>query len=866
LDAELAGQSIAASPNGGTAGQTGVNSRPDQTPQGTAPSESGDEPPDQFAGLGPFLEDEDPVVFRAVQNLVQRQEPLAKNRYAQDEYWTQVKQGYGDYYKLEKLPDQDRWKCSVAPGASSLSLAPVPNKASDLCRKVVEALMVDPPKASPKAENDSEKAERAAEMATEFLEQDGGEAGTRDDRLFWNALDAACSKSASFLHYWVDMNGGGSVPQQIKAHPQAVDANNPLVGPDGMPTTDYILRYVTADGQFTPDASQAAPQWLPKICVDSVGREHIRTYPETSDIHDAEKVILIYYCTLGQAKRRWQTVAQLEDDELAQLCDWTPPRYIKLLPPALRARWKMASGDMADPKGSANDERVMFYYGVYVAPVPDYPKGAVVYVSGSNGGFILDKDTLTADIPDPEADDTKATRTLDIPIVQVDLMQDPDDGEPTGLPIIALVGGLSMAMTALGRGFLEAVDITLHPARYTTITSPVTEDDVNDSRATGNHIQVLSRDDYPHYEEAPVLPASFLNVMTWLDESGHSAIGNTKASTGADNQQEVSGVARGIAVRQANVSLARAQQSLTQSYERHFRVKIQLAMKHFGIPQQLRYEGEDGAYKQEWWTGVDFAQVTDIAIMPGTGTMMPPQDKIQMLQQLVAAQFTTPAAAAKAARPAFAASLGMPEDPHQQRVERQVGTWLKGPPSPEWVPQAQAYNQAKQVADQQNQQAQAMYQQGVQQLTAQHNQETAQHTADAGVSGAMKQPHGVPVPQAPMLPPPPQPVPPMDPQTGQPMAPPWTPFQPLPWDNEPMIAALRQERLSDLGATVRYTAQPPEWQAMVVNEYNAMRSAVAASQAPPAMPKGVSVVAKTTAADVGQAEQSATHPGQQKAA
>ena len=61
--------------------------------------------------------------------------------------------------------------------------------------------------------------------------------------------------------------------------------------------------------------------------------------------------------------------------------------------------------------------------------------------------------------------------------------------------------------------------------------------------------------------------------------------------------------------------------------------------------------------------------------------------------------------------------------------------------------------------------------------------------------------------------------------------------------------------------TVRYSAQPPEWQQMVVVEYNNMRQAVAAAQAPPALPKGVTVQAKTTSADVGTAEQNATHPG-----
>lgn len=795
--------------------------------------DSGESEPQDFTGLGPFLEDEPDQVFRAVHNMVLRQEILAKNRLAQDDYWTQVKQGFGDYYRLEKLPDQDRWKCVVAPGTSSISLAPVPNKAADLCNKVVEAIMVDPPKPSPKAENDAEDSERAAEMAEEFLSQDGGEQGTRDDRLFWSSLDAATSKSAAFHHYWVDAQGGGSVPLQIKAHPQAQDANNPLVGPDGMPTTDYILRYVTEDGQFTQDASQAKPQWLPKICIDQWGREHIRTYPETADVHDAEKVIGLYYCTLGQAKRRWpDSVGQLEDDQLGQLCDWTPPRYLKLLPPALRARWKQATGDATDPKGSANDERTMFYYVAYVRPVPLYPKGATVFCSGADGGTILGKDTLTADVPDPKSEGSKAMRCLDLPIVQIDLIQDADDKEPLGKPLIGRFGGAGQALSTLGRAFLEAIDIILHPATYTPVTSPVTGDDVQHSRATGEHIQVLSREDYPHYEDQRQLPTNYLQVTEWLTEDMHSASGVSKASSGNDKQQEVSGVARNIAVKQANVALSRFQQSVLASYERHYRIKCQLAMKSFTVPQQLMYEGEDGAYKQEWWTGVDFAKVTDISIASGTGTMMAPQDKVAYVQQLSSTGMMTPAQAAKAARPAFADALGLPDDPHQQRVERQVGSWLKGPPDDQWVPHFQAYE-----AEQQ-------------QIAAVVQQQQVEQQAAVADDGHQRGLQGLPEAPQPQAVQPPQPTIPA----------PWTPFGPLPMDDEPMIAALRQERLSDLMATVRYSAQPPEWQQMVVIEYTRMRQAVSAAQRPPDLPKGVTVQAKTTAADVGTAEQNAMHP------
>jgi hypothetical protein len=323
----------------------------------------------------------------------------------------------------------------------------------------------------------------------------------------------------------------------------------------------------------------------------------------------------------------------------------------------------------------------------------------------------------------------------------------------------------------------------------------------------------------------------------------------SKPAQGADSQQEVSGVARQIAVQQSNVAMSRVQQKVMSAFERHWRIKCQLAMAEFTVPQMIRYEGEDGAYKEEWWTGVDFARITDVSVKAGTGTMMPPQEKVKYVQQLTQFGMMTPDEALDVAKPTFATTLGLPPDPTQQRIERQVGTWLKGPPSPEWIQQAQQYQQAKAVADQENAQQQAEYQQ----VAAQHQQES-QVAATAGV------PHEA------TMPPQPQPVQPTDPMTGQPMQAPWTPFAPLPCDDEPLSAQLRQRRLKKLMESARFGAQPPEWQQVVFEEYGRMRSAVAAAQAPPPMPKGVAVQVKADPSTVGAAEQAATHPTQTKQA
>lgn len=862
LDAELAALNRAPAPDGGVGQNPGLHAGPPDDTEGEQPS--------QFQGLGPFLEDEDPVVFKEIHNLVLRQEPLAKNRKALDDYYTACKNGHSLWFNLTKIQDQDIYKCELMPGANAIVKTAVPNKLADLCCKIVETLMVDPPQPSPQAENDSEEAERAVEMAEEFLTQDGGDSGTRDARLIWQLLDSATSKSAQFSHYWVDQTGNGSVPLQIKAHPQAQDPNAPSMAMDAMgqpaPTTDFVLRYVSGEVvsdeagkiqfapgvQFTEDPSQAATSWQPKIRIDKYGREHVRCYPETADISDAEMVIVLGFATLDEAKRRWpDTVGQMEDSELSALCDWTPPRYMHLLPPALRARWKLQDSSAAkDQKGTSNDQRVMFFYLCYRRCTPTYKKGCAVAISGANTGTCLGKDTLTASVPMPKGGTD--VRNLDIPLAQWDLVLDADDQDPMCKPLAERISGANEASSRLAQSFLDAIDIILHPAYYATVTSPVTGDDVLNSRATGNHIPVLSKDDYPQAEAPRALPDNFFNGLSWQYDAMESAFGVSKASLGADKQQEVSGVARSIAVQQANVALSRMQQGLVSSYERHCRIKLQQAVKHFSAPQMIRYVGEDGAYKQEWFSGVDFALVTDVKVQAGTATMMPPQQKLQYIQAMQAAGYVGPEDAADAARPTFAGTLGLPEDPVTQHIESQVSGFLKGPPFEGWIQQAQTFNQAKAVADQQNAVAQQQYQQHEQQKLAVH---ASQPKPSEGQPGAIQPPQD----------PPPQPIQPMD-QNGQPLPPPWTPFQPLPCDDEPLIASQRQRRLVRLMLSARFKAQPPEWQQTVITEYVRMRTAVAASQAPPALPHGVSIGVKAGPGDVAQAEQAATHPNAQKAA
>ncbi len=310
---------------------------------------------------------------------------------------------------------------------------------------------------------------------------------------------------------------------------------------------------------------------------------------------------------------------------------------------------------------------------------------------------------------------------------------------------------------------------------------------------------VLTKDDYPQYEQPRVLPAGFLNVMQWQYEQMDLIAGLNKPAQGADSQAEVSGVARKIAVSQSLVSLGRMQQAVKAARERHWRIKLEMAMRYFTAPQLLRYVGADGAYKQEWFTGNDFALASAPKVKAGTGTLMPPEQKVQYISSLQAAGFMDADEAQDAARPVFAGVLGVPESPHLQRVERQVSSWLEGPPE-NWLPLYQQYQQQKAVYDQQVAQIQQAYQAEVQQHQLQE-QDNAQMGETIGVR-----------PVAPQVPPP-------QPQLPPPPTPPWTPFAFLPMDDEPSMMA-----------TTEFTAQGPEWRTVVQEAYTTARQAVAAAQ------------------------------------
>lgn len=812
---------------------------------GAAQDQSG-QPEQDFSGLGSLLEDADEAVFRDTDAMIRRQELLALNRWNIDEYYKCVVDGY-PWATLIHDTTRDTYTFELPYGVSALSIQPVPNKNLDLVNKTGEQLLVDFPEADAQPIDDSEEAEQAADYADRFLTQDAGEQGTNDAVLFDDRVKLSLITASSFIEYWTDPSGGGYVPLQIEAHPEAVSPDNPLVGPDGMPTTDYVLRYVTAPqgGEFTDDPSQAAPQWQPRIRTSKWAREHIRTYPEHLPVELSDEVIVLGHSTIGEGKKRWPALAQMSDSDLSALCDWAPPRYLVLLPPFQRARWKLSDAKTLN-KGGNSDERIFFYYHRYVKARPDYPKGADVVMSGLKGGLILDKKILSVDVPVRKGTQrVTETRCREIPIVQITPRQDPTGQDPMGKAYVNLFVGATEANSVLSQNFAHILQKILTTPFASTATSPISGEDVENARATGGFLTVVRPEDMPQQLTPPVVPSSFFEMYNLSDEAINSIANRERAASGdLEGAKERSGKAIQLAVGQNSIGNNSMLTAVNNSYARGSRIKLEISMADFTTAQQVAYVGEDGANKMDDFRATDFALIGKVSIKTGTGTGLSQDGKVQYLGNLKAAEFIPLDEAKESARPIFAKRLGLPANPFEQYVSRAVDAWLDGPPEsdstpdpmtgqpkPAWAQQYQAWMQAQNAYTQ----AQQQYQQQLQAF-----QQYQENKAIA--AGGPPQPLGPEGQNAQamdsyqrasialqvaaasgqaldVMPQPPQP-----PQIPKP----WTPFDPArPIDTQPDVAAIWTRRLGRVISSSDWEKFGPEWADVINRAYTNARQAVA---------------------------------------
>lgn len=736
---------------------------------------------EDFMGKGYLLEEQDDAkVFKYIDEIVQRQEQLAKNRDAARKHRARIRSNV-PFSTLNKDEDRGVWIAELPPGATDQP-SPIPNKANSLCRRTASQIIVDLPMPDPKPATDSEQDRGSADLAKRFLKTDGDESGTNDAELFRDILDSAQTDASDFAHVWTDPHGDGWRPLRIKAHPQAQDPNNPLVALDPMtgqevPTSDYVLRYVSQQGQFTENAAEAAMQWMPKERRDVLGPQNVRTIPVTADVASADAVILLMVGTIAELRRRVPELKQWQDAELAQLAEWKPRRAKVLIPEALRGQYKDQQKDAG--KLNAGDDTLVFWYHKYCRVGPDYPDGADIMISGANGGLLLNKETLRTDAPDDEGG--SVVILADIPVSQCKCLHDSQGRDPFGKTALDDYGSTNEGLANLYGAVQVDTDKRLNPNTFIPSTSPVQNWQL--TQRNGEPILVYSKDDMPTYEQFGDLAPFVPQVIQALEKSMEDAAGLGSTAQNLNTPDAVSGKAKSIELNQAKVSLAAQYQNFAAFVKRYYRIKLQTAQRRLTIPQQVDYAGADQAYKQRWWSGRDFGGVKNVAIMAGTGTMMTQQEKQGLLQIAQQNGWIDVDEGAEVGRSSVADDMGLRASPHEDTIKRELAQWMEGPPeaqeqtdpmappAPDWGQQMQAY---------QAEQAQI-------QMAAQANP-------------------GAPPPQGTM-----------------PM--PWSPFLPRPTDDDPSVALKQYKILRDFIASSDYTKQDPLWRSLVDQRYVQARQA-----------------------------------------
>lgn len=764
------------------------------------------DPTAAMPGGGKLLEEASAAkVFKIINREVQSQERLARNRDEEGKHWSRIRRGV-QFSILEKSEDQALYRAILPPGVEDTQ-QPIPNKVLDLCNKQVSQILVDPPLPNPKPDGDSEKNRGAMDLAKRFLRADGDVSGTNDSELYRRVLTMNRTRKSSFVFVWVDPTGGGWRPKQRMAHPRAIDASTPLMGPklgpDGAPvldeqqqpmlerTTDPVLRYVAdvddeATGEtrevFTEHPAEAAREWLPKHRAAVLLPNQVRTLPPTATVVEAHSIILLMWEPLSEARKRFpEVLGGMSQAELKQLTIWRPKRWKAIVPEAHRPRT-----DGLDESGDVSGDTLLFWYHKFCRIAPDYPDGAEIAVTGAsrNGsvGVLLGRDTLREDVQTD--DDVTVPVLMDPPIAQFRaLIDDEESGDPFGLTPVSLFGGANEIRAHLYLAALEDIDVRLHPNIYLTSASSVTREEMN--RRDGTPIDVLTKDDMPTFEQRPQLP----DLAPTLDRVDHEMdrLANLNETAQAlDSSYSVSGEAKKVALRQAKVQLAQDWQGFINGFVQYMKIKLQLAQARLQVPQLVKIAGENAAYKARHFVGADMLGVSTVALQPGTGTMMSPAEKAQYIATFQGQKWIEPEQAAELARSSMSDDLGLQPSPHEEHINRLIADWSEGPP-PEWE---EAFHNFSTFP-----QRQQAYAASIQEMVAAF--------ANAGVP--QEQAQAVAAER-------------VGPAPVQPPEPP-TPFEAHANDEEPVVAKVRYEKLSKLMSTPEYTKWKPSWRTCVDKAY-----------------------------------------------
>ncbi len=643
------------------------------------------------------------------------------------------------------------------------------NKADRLCRRVTSFLFTDPPLPEAVPSRDTDEARGQAEVATRVLQDMVSEGGLDDVRTARRAFDWGCTYDCGFRHHMVDPRGGGSQPIQVQVHPLAERLEQAVPEPVD-PTTGapypgpYVSKYVTEAGELTTELVTPGlrRRFLPTIKTEVLTGRHVRFLPANAqDVWEADGVLLGSYQRWGDLKEQFpDTLGELSEEEVEGLMSEAPPGTKHLL-----------DQDIRDLRGQeANDDALVFTLVHYRKQGGTEPRGVYAVVVGSK---------VLAHLQSWEHPETGAP--LDLPVDQFKQFEDEDHGYGRGL-MRQLGGGGDL----LAQGY-EAVIKHMQRLQNRRVFIPTNSilQPKQLQTPTGGAIPINPGGE-PKYEEVPNMPSQYFQFIQQVTAELNDESGLQEVAQGVNTPSVQSGLHARQIIEQSIVSLSDLRQNTERALVRGYRIYLQLIQAFFTVPTVLNRVGDDNQHKVESFMGTDLMGVKDVRMSRGSFTQLSPPAKAAEAERMFAMRDPVtgePMLSMQQLRHLILGNvgglIGLQDDPHVNRVKRQLAVWRKGP-TEDWLRQQQ--ERAQLLQQLQGQATQLAQVQGLD--PNQVFQQLAQ--------------------QVPPLP---------------------TPFDALPVDAEPFVAATRHFHLSRALARGDLATHAPAWIQLLFAAYEQARQA-----------------------------------------
>lgn len=575
---------------------------------------------------------------------------------------------------LKKSQDRNEWRVYTPPGGSKAP--PTLGKSARLCRRLTSQMFQDPPTPEAIPATDSDEDRASAEFSSRLLQALGSEATLNNSRLARRAFSKSHTYGSGFRHWYIDPYGGGQVPKKLRAGMQSTSIEDALEvltpqGPQPIPENMLVWRMVTPDGTFTDNENEAELIWLPAIRGEVLTGAQVRMFPATAtSIDEAKAVYLLSWDTWGNLKGLYPDIIEdLPEEKQKAMVSWTPQgvdlKY--LLPDHLTEEDVARSRTPQDGnQGDTPDHALVATLVVYLGSCFEHPDGAALRIAGPD--VVLQRDPWVV-----ARDDKRVI--LDLPVDQVK-GYDEGENDPYGKGTMDFLGPGDELLASIDSSWITHFERFSNRKVFVPITSAL-QAKVAQS-ATGTYVPINPGGE-PKTEDIPTFPQDSINLRDTVVANMDDESGLQLTAQGVDSPYVQSGFHAVQVIEQVLAGLSELRQNNADALERGWRIQLQLIRAFYTTPQETRFLGPDQDYKYEYWMSSDLGSTTDVRLMRGTFSMMSPAMKSSIALSMQQAQVITPYELRRFTIGSTGGLIGVQDDAHWLRVNRQISQWMKGP-------------------------------------------------------------------------------------------------------------------------------------------------------------------------------------------